>query len=79
MWGYKLIKKIEEYSTVKIGHGVLYPLLNSLETNGLIASKEEAHGKRTRKVYKITLKGTQLMDSYYEFLAEQTQASSPKD
>ena len=73
MWGYRIIKRIEEHFRIKIGHGALYPLLNSLESNGYLASKEEVHGKRVRKVYEITQKGTQLINSYYEFLREQLQ------
>ena len=79
MWGYKIIKEIEEHSKVKIGHGALYPLLNSLETRGYVASKEEVHGKRVRKVYKITSEGTHLINSYYKFLIEQTQTLNLKE
>ncbi len=77
MWGYKIIKEIEERFSVRIGHGALYPLLNALETRGYVASKEEIHGKRVRKVYTITLKGTHLINSYYDFLREQTPTSNP--
>ena len=79
MWGYKIIKEIEEHFKVKIGHGALYPLLNSLETRGYLASKEEVHGKRVRNVYEITPKGTHLINAYYEILIEQTQTLNLKD
>jgi DNA-binding PadR family transcriptional regulator len=73
MWGYKIIKKVETLFNVKLRHGALYPLLNALEANGFLTSKEEVRGRRVRKVYEITPKGTQLVESYYDFLREQLQ------
>ena len=79
MWGYKVIKNIEKLFGVKIRHGALYPLLNSLETNGFVRSKKLAQGGRVRKVYEITPKGIQLVDSYYDFLREQLQRLDIKE
>lgn len=73
MWGYKIIRKVEKLFEIKIRHGALYPLLNSLEVNGLLKSKKEVRGRRVRKVYEITRKGIQLVDSYHDFLREQLQ------
>ena len=73
MWGYKIIKEIEKLFEFKIRHGALYPLLSSLELNGFLTSKQEVHGRRVRKVYEITPKGTQLINSYYDLLREQLQ------
>ena len=64
---------------IQLGHGVLYPLLNSLEKGGFLASKKEKHGGRTRKIYEITPKGIQLVDAYYEFLKEQTEMQNTKE
>lgn len=71
MWGYKIIKKTEGLFGIKLRHGAIYPLLNSLEANGFLRSKQEAHGRRKRKAYEITSRGTQFVSAYYEFLSEQ--------
>ena len=73
MWGYKIIKKTEGLFGIKLRHGAIYPLLNSLEANGFLRSKQEVHGRRKRKVYEITPRGTQFVTAYYEFLSEQLQ------
>jgi len=79
MWGYKIIKRIEKLFGIKIRHGALYPLLNRLEANGFVRSKKTAKGGRVRKVYEITSKGIQFVDSYYDFLREQLQRLDLKE
>jgi DNA-binding PadR family transcriptional regulator len=71
MWGYKLIKKTERLFGIKIRHGALYPLLNSMEVKGYVRSKRTTKGGRVRRNYEITSKGIQLVDAYYDFLREQ--------
>ena len=71
MWGYKIIKKVEMLFGIKLRHGAIYPLLNSLEANGFLRSKQEVHGRRKRKVYEITSRGIQFVSAYYDFLSEQ--------
>ena len=71
MWGYKIIKKTEKLFEITLRHGVLYPLLNTLETEGYTSSRKTTTRGRVRKVYEITQKGTQLVDAYYSFLKEQ--------
>ena len=73
MWGYKIIKKTERLFGIKLRHGALYPLLNSLEAEGYARSKKATKGGRVRKVYKITPKGIRLVDAYHEVLREQLQ------
>ncbi len=73
MWGYRIIKKTEKLFGIKLRHGALYPLLNSLETEGYAKSKKITKRGRVRKVYTITPKGTQLVDTYHEVLKEQLQ------
>jgi DNA-binding PadR family transcriptional regulator len=73
MWGYKIIKETEELLGVKLRHGAVYPLLNSLETRGFLRSRKEVKGRRVRKVYEITSKGIQLTEAYYDYLREQLQ------
>ncbi|MDG6222410.1 MAG: helix-turn-helix transcriptional regulator [Candidatus Bathyarchaeota archaeon] len=71
MWGYKLIKKTKTLFGIKLRHGALYPLLNTLESEGYAQSEKITIKGRIRKVYYITQKGTQLVDAYYDFLKEQ--------
>ena len=71
MWGYKMIKIVEEKYGIKLRHGALYPLLNNLEKKGFLRSKKKTKKGRVRKIYEITSKGIQLVDAYNEFLREQ--------
>ena len=71
MWGYKMIKIVEEKYDVKLRQGALYPLLNNLERKGFLRSKKETKRGRVRKIYEITSKGIQLVDAYNEFMREQ--------
>jgi PadR family transcriptional regulator PadR len=73
MWGYKIIKETKRLFGIKLRHGALYPLLNSLEAKGYAKSKKISRGGRVRKVYTITQKGTKLVDAYHEVLEEQQQ------
>jgi DNA-binding PadR family transcriptional regulator len=44
MWGYKIIKETEKLLSVKLRHGAVYPLLNSLEARGFLRSRKEVKG-----------------------------------
>ncbi len=70
-WGYMIIKKTESEYGVKLRHGALYPMLNSLEARGLIRSKKQLEKGRVRKVYEITSEGRQMLDAYFEFIKRQ--------
>jgi len=74
-WGYKIIKKTQDQYGVKLRHGALYPLLNTLEANGLLQSKKHLQKGRIRKVYQITKKGKHFLQAYHDFLREQTPSS----
>ena len=71
MWGYKIIKKTEKLFGITLRHGALYPLLNTLETEGYIISKKITKKGRVRKVYNITPKGIVLVEAYYDILRQQ--------
>jgi PadR family transcriptional regulator PadR len=71
IWGYKIIKKTQKLFGINLRHGALYPLLNSLETEGYVRSEKITKAGRIRKVYDITLKGIQLIDAYYALIKEQ--------
>ena len=79
MWGYKIIKKTQKLFGVKLRHGALYPLLNSLETEGFTKSEIITKEGRARKVYEITPKGIQLLDAYNQFLKEQLEGLDIKE
>jgi len=78
IWGYKILKKTEALYQIKLRHGALYPLLNTLEAYGFIKGKQELQKGRIRKVYQITPKGTQLLKTYQDFLKQQLQKPKPE-
>ncbi len=60
MYGYEMIKEIERKSagTFTFKEGTLYPILHSLESEGMVESYwEQNEGSRKRKYYSITDKG----------------------
>lgn len=73
MWGYKIKKQAETKFGVRLRHGALYPLLNALEQRSFLTSQKQQQGGRTRKVYSITKKGNQYVETYDDVLKEQIQ------
>ena len=71
MWGYKIKKQVETKFNVRLRHGALYPMLNALEEKDFLTSKKQKQGGRTRKVYTITDKGKQYLETYHNVLKEQ--------
>ncbi len=59
--GYYLVKEISDRTGVRIGAGVMYPLLYELEDNRLIKGKWTSPERRTRRVYAVTQKGRTLL------------------
>jgi PadR family transcriptional regulator, regulatory protein PadR len=60
MYGYELIKEIERTSesVFHLKEGTLYPILHSLEADGLVESSWVGDkGTRQRKYYRITKQG----------------------
>jgi DNA-binding PadR family transcriptional regulator len=78
MWGYKIKKQVETNYEVKLRHGALYPLLNTLEQKGFLKSQQQRQGGRTRKVYAITEKGRKYVETYDDILKEQIQKQDIK-
>ncbi|WP_292474856.1 PadR family transcriptional regulator [Methanosphaera sp.] len=72
--GYAIISKINEiYSNmgVKVVHGsTIYPLLHSLEKDGLIVSSEEYNGNHKVKMYEITERGIITLNSIKKFIKQ---------
>jgi DNA-binding PadR family transcriptional regulator len=78
MWGYKIKKQVETKFDVTLRHGALYPLLNALEEKGFLTSQKQQQGGRTRKVYTITKKGEQYIETYKDILKEQIERKDIK-
>lgn len=70
MYGYKIIKTLEMRSenVFSLKEGTLYPILHSLEKEGLLESYWDKGDGRKKKFYHITKKGiTQLEQKTKEF------------
>lgn len=78
MWGYKIKKLAETEFDVKLRHGALYPLLNTMERKGFITSQKEQQGGRTRKVYTMTKKGQEYIETYNTIIKEQMKCKNTK-
>jgi len=78
MWGYKIKKQVETKFDVILRHGALYPLLNAMEQKGFLTSQKQQQGGRTRKVYTITKKGKEYIETYNGILKEQIQKQDIK-
>jgi DNA-binding PadR family transcriptional regulator len=77
LWGYKIKKQVEANFNIKLRHGALYPALNSLERNGFLESQKQQKDGRARKVYTITPKGQEYLQSYYTILRQQLESNTP--
>jgi len=78
MWGYKIKKEAETKFDVILRHGALYPLLNGMEQKGFLTSRKQRQRGRTRKVYTITKKGKEYIETYDSILKEQIQKQDIK-
>ncbi len=60
MYGYEITQRVKMLSSdkIQITEGALYPLLHALEKQGDVTTQEEFIGKRVRKYYSLTEKGT---------------------
>lgn len=64
MYGYQMVKELEERSdqTFTLKEGTLYPILHTLESQGMIeAYWEDTESARKRKYYRITKDGKKLL------------------
>lgn len=80
MYGYQMITELARRSdrTFELKEGTLYPILHTLEAEGLVTVREkEAETGRMRKYYRITKKGLRALDEKKEewnFFAEKVNA-----
>jgi PadR family transcriptional regulator, regulatory protein PadR len=65
MYGYELVQAIRRSTqgTLEFGEGCVYPILHRLEAEGLLGSKREEVGGRSRVVYRVTAKGSKQLAS----------------
>jgi DNA-binding PadR family transcriptional regulator len=78
LWGYMIKKKVETNFQIKLRHGALYPMLNSLQRRGFLTSQKQTQRGRVRKVYTITKEGKEYLQSYYDVLNEQVKGKDLK-
>ena len=60
MYGYQIVKRVAEITKgdLQITEGALYPCLHKLEADGSLEVEFVSIGKRRRKYYRLTEKGT---------------------
>jgi PadR family transcriptional regulator PadR len=65
MYGYELVQAIRQSTqgTLEFGEGCVYPVLHRLEAAGLLGSRRETVGGRSRVVYRVTTKGSKHFSS----------------
>lgn len=59
MYGYELVQAIEAATgeAIRLGEGVVYPVLHALEHGGCLRSRRKAVNGRTRVYYSVTAAG----------------------
>ena len=65
MYGYQMITELARRSdkTFELKEGTLYPILHTLEAEGLVTVRErEAETGRMRKYYRVTRKGLKALE-----------------
>ena len=70
LWGYKMMGVLKDRYGVKVGPPVIYPLLDSMEADGLILAEEVYSGKRKRKVYRVLPKGETMLKNLDRIIKE---------
>jgi len=74
-YGYELLGAIKECTSFEIAEGTIYPLLNRLKREGLIASEWfEKESGVPRKYYTITEQGLDTLKSMRHFWLELSQS-----
>jgi len=64
MYGYELVEaiRIGTGDAIRLGEGVVYPVLHALEKNGALKSRRKEVNGRTRVYYSVTAKGRKRLD-----------------
>ena len=63
MYGYELVRaiRIETGNVIKLGEGVVYPVLHALERQGALKSRRKMVNGRTRVYYTVTSGGAKRL------------------
>jgi len=63
MYGYELVRAIraETGDVIRLGEGVVYPVLHALEREGALKSRRKTVNGRTRVYYTVTAGGTKRL------------------
>jgi PadR family transcriptional regulator PadR len=77
-WGYNIKKQVDTNFGIRLRHSTLYPLLNEMEQKGFLTSQKQKQKGRTRKVYEITHKGEQYVETYISILRDQIPGQKTK-
>lgn len=78
MYGYELVQAIEAATgeAIKVGEGVLYPILHALEEQGCLQSRRKPVNGRTRVYYTVTAAGMKRLGALVSEWRRITQAVS---
>jgi len=65
MYGYELVKAVRVVTgeAIRLGEGVIYPVLHGLERNGALRARRKAVNGRTRVYYTVTPAGERRLAS----------------
>lgn len=68
-YGYELISEMNQFTSLEIAEGTIYPLLNRLKKEGLVTSEwAEQESGIPRKYYKLTPEGLIILDTMQEYV-----------
>ena len=68
-YGYELISDMNEFTSLEIAEGTIYPLLNRLKMEGLVTSEWiEQESGIPRKYYKLTDDGLTVLGTMNEYV-----------
>lgn len=67
--GYELMRELKFRTGTRIGAGTLYPLLYELEERQLVSAEWMSPTRRSRRVYRITEKGSKHMEQGFRGIA----------
>jgi len=79
LWGYRMMSMLRREHGIRVGPPIIYPLLDSMEADGLVESEEVYEGKRRRRVFHLTRKGLDLIKCFETVLSETLEGSDRAD
>jgi DNA-binding PadR family transcriptional regulator len=70
-YGYALLPRLEQFCFGHVDRPAVYRALSQLEDDGLVESRQQTNGGHARRVYRITLKGEQVLRRWMEVIKEE--------